>query len=66
MAVAESRIKKWGNSLGIVISKKAVDELELKEGEKVSVDIVKQKQTSAFGIFRGARPFHREENILDR
>ncbi|MFH1849228.1 MAG: AbrB/MazE/SpoVT family DNA-binding domain-containing protein [archaeon] len=66
MAISESRIKKWGNSLGIVIPKNTVKEMALKEGEKVSIDIVKKQKINAWGLCKGAKPFHREEDILDR
>ena len=66
MTISESRIKKWGNSLGVVIPKNTVEEMALKEGEKVSIDIVKKQKISAWGLCKGAKPFQREEGILDR
>ncbi|HLG23403.1 MAG TPA: AbrB/MazE/SpoVT family DNA-binding domain-containing protein [Candidatus Nanoarchaeia archaeon] len=66
MTVAESKIKKWGNSLGIIIPRKVAEQIDLKEGEEVSVDIIKKKRNDSFGIFKGAKPFHREEDIFER
>ena len=66
MVLTESKIKKWGNSIGIVIPKRDAEKMDLKEGEEVSVDIVKKKKVSAFGMFKGAKPFSRDENALDR
>lgn len=47
-------IKKWGNSMGIVIPKELVEKQHLKENEKVMITIIKKADLSAiFGSFRG-------------
>ena len=66
MALTESRLKKWGNSIGIVIPKKDAEKMGLKAGEEISIDIIKRKKIDAFGMFKGAKPFTRDENALDR
>jgi hypothetical protein len=66
MATAESRIKRWGNSLAVVIPKQTADQLDLKEGEEVSFNIVRKGKINGFGIFTGAKPFKRDESALDR
>lgn len=66
MALAETKIKRWGNSLAIVIPKESVKEIGLKEGEEISVNLVKKNKVNAFGICKGASPFHREHNLLER
>lgn len=66
MVLTETKIKRWGNSLAIVIPKGHAKEIGLNEGEEVSVDLVKKEKIDAFGICKGAKPFHREHNILER
>ena len=39
MKLVESKIRKWGNSLGMILRKKAVDEMELKENHIIKIDI---------------------------
>lgn len=38
----EVKIKKWGNSLGIILPKELVEERKLKKGEKVNLEIIKK------------------------
>lgn len=38
----EVKTKKWGNSIGVIIPKKLVDELNIKPEEKVQLSISKQ------------------------
>lgn len=66
MVLAESKIKRWGHSLAVVIPKESVERLQLKEGEPISMDIVKKERLDAFGIFKGAKPFRRDERLFDR
>jgi len=41
--ITKTKTKKWGNSLGIVIPKEAVENMNLKLGEFVVVDIQKKE-----------------------
>jgi len=53
-------VKRWGNSLGLIIPRDVAQKLKLDEGKKVDVDIVPKQRINAFGISRGAKPFERE------
>ena len=55
------KIKRWGNSLGMVIPAKALRKLGIKEGELVDIDIRKKEKIDGFGTFAGARPFKEEK-----
>ena len=66
MVVVESYVKKWGNSLGVVIPMEAVKSMKIKEKDKIVVDLMTKKRINGFGVFKGAKPFVREEDILDR
>lgn len=60
MAIAAAEVKKWGNSLGVVIPTKTAKKLNLGEGQKVCLDITLRGKLSGFGIARGAKSFARE------
>lgn len=59
------KLKKWGNSLGILIPAQDVKAMGLKKGETIILDIKKKKRIDAFGIFKGAKSFRRTDR-LDR
>lgn len=53
MAV-EVVVKKWGNSLGLILPKEYVKMKRLKENEKIFVDIIKETNLSdVFGSLKG-------------
>ena len=55
----QCKIKKWGNSIGILIPKESAEELHLKEGEEVVVDIARRenplKELFGFGKRMGVK-----------
>ena len=53
-------LKKWGNSLGIIIPKDKIDELRLSEHDFIDIDIAKKEKINGFGIARGKAPFIRD------
>lgn len=52
------KIKKWGNSLGIVIPKELVEERNLKEKDEVEMELFK---ISDFSDVFGSIPFRKGE-----
>jgi antitoxin component of MazEF toxin-antitoxin module len=50
----KTKVRCWGNSLGIVLPKALVEQEELKEGEEVEVTVQK---TSDIRTLRGKYPF---------
>ena len=63
---AKTKIKRWGNSLGIVLPKALVYEEELKEGEEVEVTV---RKVSDVRSLRGKFPFkdlQHEKNKMKR
>lgn len=49
----EVMVKKWGNSVGVVLPKELVEKEGLKENEKVLIEIVKEADlTRLFGTLR--------------
>lgn len=60
MCHATVELKKWGNSLGIIIPKDKVEELFLSEHDILDLDIVKKEMVSGFGIAEGKTPYRRE------
>lgn len=61
MCHATVELKKWGNSLGIIIPKNKIAELGLSENDVIDIDILKKAKVSGFGIAKGKKPFIREE-----
>lgn len=61
MVHAVATVRRWGNSLGIIIPKQTARKLSLEEGEAVDIDILPKKRIDAFGMFKGARPFEEEK-----
>jgi antitoxin component of MazEF toxin-antitoxin module len=56
METKELKVKKWGNSFGIIIPKDIVEKQDLKEGVTVCVNIQIKNKTKAkdiFGILKG-------------
>lgn len=61
-----AKVKKWGNSLGLVIPKEAVQELDIEENQEVQVEIKKPKHISEFyGALKGKKIRFDEEDRLD-
>lgn len=61
MVMTETKVKKWGNSLGLVIPKEIAKLEDLNEGDVVKMEILKEKRIDAFGMFKGAPPFTKED-----
>jgi antitoxin component of MazEF toxin-antitoxin module len=64
--VAKTKVRCWGNSLGIVLPKALVDEEELKEGEEVEITVHKVSDVRSL---RGKYPFkdlQREKDEMKR
>ena len=59
--MVEVELKSWGNSVGVILPAEKLKELELHEGDRVDIDIVKKERIDGFGIFRGAKPFEEEK-----
>ena len=53
-------LKKWGNSIGLVIESKTIKRLKLEAGEVVDYDIKVKKRIDAFGKFKGKKAFEEE------
>jgi len=56
-------LKNWGNSYGIRISKKLADELQMKKGDTMILEVKRKiRQVEGFGMFKGAKPFVRDSD----
>jgi hypothetical protein len=55
-------VKKWGNSLGILLPKEIVEETDVSEEDIVDIHIVKKKKATGFGLCRGASPFIEDDD----
>ena len=61
MVTVESKAKKWGNSVGFIVSKQVLKDIGVKEGETIEIDIKRKKRIDGFGLFKEAKPFSRAE-----
>jgi len=61
MSMTETKIKRWGNSLALIIPKEIAKQEELNAGDVIKIDISKEKRIDAFGMFRGAPSFSKED-----
>jgi len=52
--ITKSKVKRWGNSLGVVLPKTLVEEEGLREGEEVEVTV---RRVSDVRNLRGKYPF---------
>ncbi len=52
--VTEAVVKKWGNSLGVILPKELIDFQHLRENDKVLVHVIKETDLSdIFGSLKG-------------
>ncbi len=60
MIKMQAVLKKWGNSMGLRLSKKDAEKEKLKEGEEVELMIIKKTNPlqKTFGIAKFSRPTH--------
>ena len=56
-------VRKWGNSLGILLPKEVVDETEVSEDDIVDIHIIKKKKASGFSLCKGASPFIENDDV---
>ena len=63
--ITETKVKKWGNSLALLIPKEIARREDLNEGDTVKVDVSKEKRIDAFGMFKGAPSFKRDKDEHD-
>ena len=59
--MAEAKIKKWGNSLALIIPKEMARLEDLDEGDIVKLELSKEKRVDGFGMFKNAPPFSRKD-----
>ena len=49
----EAKIKRWGNSMAIIVPNRIIEEKRLKENDKIIVEVVKKADLSdIFGIIK--------------
>ena len=59
----QARVRKWGNSMGIVFPKEFVEENDLKINQKVLVSVVKEADLS--GIYGTLKPKRTAQEFKD-
>lgn len=67
VAVLETKVKKWGNSFGVIIPKAALEKERIRENEKIMILIVKngaKALSSTFGIAKPKKSSQQIKNEL--
>jgi len=63
----EVRLKKWGNSIGIILPREVVDREKLKEKDKILISIIKEADLSnIFGLIKKRKMSGQEMKDLSR
>jgi hypothetical protein len=62
MTMAEARVKRWGNSFGIVIPREIVKMENIAAGDVIKIEISKSRPLDGFGMFSGIAPFDGEDD----
>jgi bifunctional DNA-binding transcriptional regulator/antitoxin component of YhaV-PrlF toxin-antitoxin module len=60
--MTEAKVKKWGNSLALIIPKEVAKIEDIGEGDTVKIEVSKEKRIDGFGIWKGLNlpPFKRD------
>ena len=61
MSMAETKIKRWGNSLALIIPREIAKREELNAGDVVKVEVSKEKRVDGFGMFKGIPKFKEDK-----
>ena len=67
MAIVQTELKRWGNSMAIVIPKETVEKEHLKESEKITFIILKESKNllkETFGTFKFKKSGQQMKNEL--
>ncbi len=67
MIEINTRLRKWGNSFGIVIPQKAIEQSSAKEGDEVTILFKKEKPNlhKLFGAHKFSKPTEELMNEMD-
>jgi len=64
MKVMETRVKKWGNSMGILIPKDIIEKEHIKEGAEVEIVLTLKNKTTVNDIFGAIKLKRPTDKIL--
>ena len=59
--MVEVELKRWGNSIGVILPLEKLKELNLREGDKAEIELVKKEHQDGFGLCKGAKPFDEDK-----
>ena len=64
---AEVEVRKWGNSMGVILPRELIKAKELKQHDKVLIDVVKKADlTKFFGSFKTKKTGQEFKNMVRR
>jgi len=59
----KAEIKKWGNSLGVILPIDELRQLGLSKGDQVELEVIPKKRIDGFGMCKGAKTFFKRDDI---
>ena len=59
--MVEVELKKWGNSIGIILPAEKLKELNLRGGDKAELNLIKKEYINGFGICKGSKSFKEDK-----
>lgn len=67
MIEIKTKLRKWGNSFGVVIPQKALEEQDAQEGAEITIFIQKRKPNlrKLFGTFKFKKPVEQMMREMD-
>ncbi len=67
MIEVKTKLRKWGNSFGVVVPQKAVENMDVKEGEDITILIKKEKPNlrKLFGAHKFFKPVEQLMKEMD-
>lgn len=63
----ETKVKRWGNSMGVILPKRLIEKEHLKENDSILIEIVKEADLSdIFGMIKKRKMSGQEAKDLAR
>lgn len=59
--MVEVKLREWGNSIGVILPREKLRQLNLRKGDKIELQIIAKKRINGFGICKEAKSFEEEK-----
>jgi len=67
MIEIKTKLRKWGNSFGVIVPQKAIEETNAKDGDEVTILLKKEKPDlrKLFGVHKFSKPIEQLMKEMD-